>query len=191
MVLEKYFLESENVMPTLPFALVLPNISYHLKQSNDLVLFSSSWPIQTPVLPLYSTSLVAHSAVESTGGRKWKAAFVRILSDRLISEGDKSNIWDTQKRIRVRREFLLPLLSNCLGCALAPVPLVMLHTTSEAECSFQKQTSIGNLATSSVPWHWPLKCTVPKKWLTRLLVLRLVTYYEKAPSKNSVALNHR
>lgn len=41
MVLEKYFLESENVMPRLPLALVLPNVSYHLKQSNDLVLFST------------------------------------------------------------------------------------------------------------------------------------------------------
>lgn len=191
MVLKKYFLESEHLMPALPLALVLPNVSYHLKRSNDLVLFSSSWPTLTPVPPLYSTSLVAHSAAEATGGRKWKAAFVRILSDRLNSEGDKSNIWDTQERIRVRRMFLLPLLSNCLACALAPVPLVMLHTTSEAECSFQKQTSIGNLATSSVPWHWPLKCTVPKKWLTRLLKLRLVTYHEKARSKSSVALNHR
>lgn len=47
-----------------------------------------------------------------------KAAFVRIQSDGLIFYGDKSDVWDAQKR--VKREFLPPLFSNCLDQPLAP-----------------------------------------------------------------------
>lgn len=42
-----------------------------------------------------------------------KAAFIRIPSDRLITEGYKSGVWDIQKKVRVRGEFPSPLLSSC------------------------------------------------------------------------------
>lgn len=51
-----------------------------------------------------------------------KVAIVQISSDGLIAKEDKSDVWYRQKS--VRGEFLFPLFSNCLGYALAPVPLV-------------------------------------------------------------------
>lgn len=66
------------------------------------------------------------SAVEATSEKETSkertAVFVKISSDRLVSEWDKRDVWDTQKR--VRGKFLLPFFSNCLGYVLAPIYFV-------------------------------------------------------------------
>lgn len=56
--------------------------------------------------------------------RERAAAFVRILSNGLNSEGNKSDVWDAQKRDRLRGKFLLELFSGVLGYPLVPAPLV-------------------------------------------------------------------
>lgn len=42
-------------------------------------------------------------------------------------------MWDSQKRVQIRGNFLPPLLSNCSSHVLAPVALATLHTTIEIE----------------------------------------------------------
>uniref|UniRef100_A0A6B0UN87 Uncharacterized protein n=1 Tax=Ixodes ricinus TaxID=34613 RepID=A0A6B0UN87_IXORI len=52
---------------------------------------------------LSSISLVGHSTVEATGERKRQASFVRILNDRLISEGEQRDVEYTEEGPAKRR----------------------------------------------------------------------------------------